>query len=207
MAYWGYDFCVSTTSNIGWPQQPLTEKISDIRLKIGFLIVPYTKRDFYWSFWCQGWSNHQNEEKYWGNRAVEAVEAIEVAEADEVTEAAEVLMPEKSLMRSSVSSRFWFSTLFWCFEKTKFGVESWNTTLNFSTFSVGGCWGQPMFLFKKLVYETQMSKPPEASRHNNSTKLLILLPLRANWKSTKIYIYEDFFFLKKLAGSTHLIET
>ena len=90
MAYWGYDFCVSTTSNIGWPQQPLTEKISDIRLKIGFLIVPYTKRDFYWSFWCQGWSNHQNEEKYWGNRAVEAVEAIEVAEADEVNEAAEV---------------------------------------------------------------------------------------------------------------------
>ena len=30
----GYDFCVSTTSfqksNIGWPQQPLTEKTSDI---------------------------------------------------------------------------------------------------------------------------------------------------------------------------------
>ena len=68
-------------------------KRKDLRyqLKIGFFIVPYTKvpytkRDFYWSFWCQGWSNHQNEEKYWGNRAVEAVEAIEVAEADEVNE-------------------------------------------------------------------------------------------------------------------------
>ena len=30
-----------------------------------------------------------------------------------------------------------------------------------------------------LVDETQMSKPPEATRHHNSTKLLILLPLRA----------------------------
>ena len=28
-----------------------------------------------------------------------------------------------------------------------------------------------------------MSKPPEATRHNNSTKLLVLLPLRANSKS------------------------
>ena len=34
MALGGYDFCVSSTSfqknNIGWPQQPLTEKTSDI---------------------------------------------------------------------------------------------------------------------------------------------------------------------------------
>ena len=32
-----------------------------------------------------------------------------------------------------------------------------------STFSVGGCWGQPMLLFCKLVDETQMSNPPEAT--------------------------------------------
>ena len=34
VALGGYDFCVSTISfqksNIGWPQQPLTEKTSDI---------------------------------------------------------------------------------------------------------------------------------------------------------------------------------
>ena len=46
------------------------------------------------------------------DRALEAVEASEVAVADEVTEAAEVLKPGKSLIRTSVSSWFWFSTLF-----------------------------------------------------------------------------------------------
>jgi hypothetical protein len=32
-----------------------------------------------------------------------------------------------------------------------------------------------MLLFSKLVDETQMSKPPEATRHHNSRKLLIPL--------------------------------
>ena len=36
------------------------------------------------------------------------------------------------------------------------------------------------FLFWKLVDETQISKPPEATRYHNSIKLLILLPLRAD---------------------------
>ena len=54
---------------------------------------------------------------------------------------------------------------------------------DFSTFSVGGCWGQPMLLFWKLIHKTQMSNPPDAASYRNSTKLLILLPLRA------IYFY------------------
>ena len=52
------------------------------------------------------------------------------------------------------------------------------------TFSVRGCWGQPMLLFWELVDETQMSKPPEHTRHHDSRKLLILLPLRAIYFST-----------------------
>ena len=48
------------------------------------------------------------------------------------------------------------------------------------TLSVGDCWGQPMSFFWKLFDETQISKPPEAARHHNSIKLLILLPLRAD---------------------------
>jgi hypothetical protein len=44
------------------------------------------------------------------------------------------------------------------------------------TFSVGG---QPMLFFSKLVDETQMSKSPKATRHHNSRKLSLLLPLRA----------------------------
>ncbi len=49
--------------------------------------------------------------------------------------------------------------------------------------SVGGCWGQPMSFFGKQVDETQISAPPEATRHHKSKKILLLLSLRANLKS------------------------
>ena len=42
-----------------------------------------------------------------------------------------------------------------------------------STFSVSGCWGQRMLLFWTLLDETQMPKPLEAPRHNNSKKMSI----------------------------------
>ena len=68
------------------------------------------------------------------------IEAIEVVEAVEVMEAAEVLMPGKSLLWTFEPSMSLNSALFGCFEKKKkFWVESGNITLNFSTFSVGGC--------------------------------------------------------------------
>ena len=44
-----------------------------------------------------------------------------------------------------------------------------------------------MLLFWKLVDETQMSKPPEHTRHHDSRKLLILLPLKAIYFSTFQY--------------------
>ena len=65
--------------------------------------------------------------------------------------------------------------------KKSFLVESWNIWLNFSNFSVGGCWGHPMLLFWKLVDETQKLKPNEATRHHNSLKLSILVPVKANF--------------------------
>ena len=67
------------------------------------------------------------------------------------------------------------------------GVESWNIILNFSTFSVRGCWGQPTSFFWKLVDETQNLIPPEAARNHKSIKLLILLPFRANLLCTLHY--------------------
>ena len=84
-------------------------------LKIGYLIIPYTKRDSFWSFWCQGWSNHQNEEIFWGNRAVEAVEASEVAEADEANEAAEVSKGSKITSKDLIVIQVLKFGLFWCF--------------------------------------------------------------------------------------------
>ena len=44
-----------------------------------------------------------------------------------------------------------------------------------------------MLLFWKLIDETQMSTPPKATRHHNSTKLWLLLPLRALYFSTFQY--------------------
>ena len=48
-----------------------------------------------------------------------------------------------------------------------------------STISVGGCWGQPMLLFWKLMDENQMSTTPEATCYHSWRKFPILLPLRA----------------------------
>ena len=52
--------------------------------------------------------------------------------------------------------------------------------LKFCTLSVRGCWGQPILLFWKLVYKTQISIPPKPTRHVNWIKLWILLSLRAD---------------------------
>ena len=133
--------------------------------------------DQYWSFYCQGSLNHQDQYIFWWN---EAVEVIEATEAVEVTEAAEVLRPEKSFLRTSEFTRFSNSALFWCFETKFILVESWNIKLNLSAFPVGGCWGQLILLFWKMILETQNLKPLEATRHHNLTKLLILLSLRSD---------------------------
>ena len=91
---WGLGIWVSSTSflknNIGWPQQPPSER------------VPYfsEKLDFWWPF-HKKWpvlvilvplmiSLSGSVFFFWVNMAVGAVEAIEVAEAAKVNEAAEV---------------------------------------------------------------------------------------------------------------------
>ena len=62
-----------------------------------------------------------------------------------------------------------------------------NFLLISGTLSLGGCWGQLMLLFWKLVDKTEMSKPPEHTRHHDSRQLSILLPLRAIYFSTFQY--------------------
>ena len=82
------------------------------------------------------------------------------------------------------TSRSWF----WIIPDTKMTNTFpflWNGSSKIQFFtdiwysSWRGCWGQPMSFFWKLVDETQMCNPPEATRHHNLIKLLILLPLRA----------------------------
>ena len=109
------------------PQQPPSERAPRISKKL----------DFWWSipqkitiidyFLYQWWSDHQNKKDFWGNWALEAVEASEVAEAAEVNEAGEVSKAWKIL---TVDFRVFLVlefnnfrtniTLFWCCEKKKF---------------------------------------------------------------------------------------
>ena len=49
-----------------------------------------------------------------------------------------------------------------------------NFSLISDTLSVGGCWGQPMSFFWKLVDETQIPKTAEATRNHNSIKFFYL---------------------------------
>ena len=80
---------------------------------------------------------------------------------------------------------------------------------DFSTFSVGGRGGQLMLFFWKLIRETQISKPPEATRHHNSTKLLILVPLRADLLCTLHYetpcrLRDFLYYVFRLQGKTKM---
>ena len=160
----GFDIWVSSTSFQKYRLASTSSDRKDLRyqLKIGFLIVPYTKRDFYWSLWCQGWSNHQNEETYWGNRAAEAVEAIEVAEADEVNEAAEVSKGSKITTEDFRVIQVLEFSLFWCyFDVLKIKVfcrimkyvSGWILT----TFLLEAVEASLCHFFWKLVDETQKS--------------------------------------------------
>jgi len=59
---------------VSWIQKPPIERISE---KLDFLWSTYsTKRERYWSFWCQVWSNHQYQVVFWGNGALEAFKKI-----------------------------------------------------------------------------------------------------------------------------------
>ena len=68
----------------------LHQKRYHILVKNWIFDDPFHKKDQYCLFWCQWWSDHQDQEVFWWNWALEAVEASEVAEAAEVNEAGEV---------------------------------------------------------------------------------------------------------------------
>ena len=88
---WGHGIWVLSTSfqksNIGWPQQPPTETVPYISESSDFWWTIPQKNEQYWSIWCHWWSNHQDQDVFRENKALEAVETNEVAEAAEVYEA------------------------------------------------------------------------------------------------------------------------
>ena len=149
-------------SCIGWPQQPLTERISDISEKLGF----------WWSIPKKGESlvilvpgkiQPSGSVIFLWNEAGKVNETMEVVEACRVKITTEDFRCEKMILEFS---------LILIFLKNIDLIESWNIILKFSTFFVGGCWGQLMLLSWKQVHETQISKPLEATRHHHLTKIV-----------------------------------
>ena len=91
------------------------------------------------------------------------------------------LRPRKSLLRSSKASWFLNSIiweLYFGVLETFFLTESWKLKLKFRTFSFGGCWGQSLLLFWKLIDETHMPKPQKYTDNLILIKKLFLVGLR-----------------------------
>ena len=179
---WGLGIWVSSTSfqkrNIGWPQQPLTEIVL-ISVKNWIFDDPFHKKGpvmvilvpgmiqpsqsvmFLMKWGCKG---HWGHGGCWGCRGHWGCRGSKVWKI--TTEDFRVIQVLE----------FSFILMFW---KNIDLVDSWFIILKFTTFFVGGCWGQLMLLFRKLVDETQMSTTPEATSYHSSRKFSILLPLRA----------------------------
>ena len=130
------------------PQQPPSERVPYISEKLDFLWSIPQKINSIGFFGAGDDQTIRIRKFFGGNWALEAVEAIEVEEVAEVNEAGEV---SKTWKITTVDFRVFqvleFNhfrtsiTLFWCFEKTNFLTESWKLMLDFSIFSVRGCWG------------------------------------------------------------------
>jgi hypothetical protein len=112
---WGLPICVSSTSfqksSTGWPQQPPTERVSDISEKLDFLWSIPQKGTIIGHFGAKNDPTIRISNCFWWNEAVDVIKAIEVVEAVEVIEAADVLRPEKSQLGTSESSKFLNSAL------------------------------------------------------------------------------------------------
>jgi hypothetical protein len=116
------------------------------------------------------------------NEAVEVIEATEAVEACEVIETTDIPRPGKSLLSTPESSRLLNLALFWCSEKHYFLWNHEISFINFCTFSVGGCWGQSILLFFKLVLKIKMSTSQDFKTIFKYNLTCIFLSLRAQLK-------------------------
>ena len=149
----GLHFCVSSTSfeknDIGWPQQPLTEKVSDISKKL----------DFWWFIPWKGTGIGHLDVK--DDQTIRISNFFDEMRLLRSLRPLRLLMPLRSLrlqkfkalktttedFRVIQTFEFSFISMFW---KKVFWVKSWNIILNFCTFSLRGCWGQLMSCLEGL---------------------------------------------------------
>ena len=173
----GLEIWVSSTSfqksDIGWPQQPLTEKV----LKFNMIFYDSTKKNFFQSIKIklmtlkssvllfQALKSLQPQWPQWPQQPQWPQWPQQPHFIKKSTDPDGLIIPGTQMTNTSPflwngSSKFQFFTDIWYL-------------------SVGGCWGQQMLLFQKLITETQISKPPEPAMDHNSIKLMILLPFIA----------------------------
>ena len=158
LKFWDIEFLVTTTlfqnsSNI----TSTASNRKDISEKLDFWWSIPQQRDQYWSFWYQGWFKHQWSGRFFRwKRVFEAVEASKEAEVNLVVE---VLRPEKNFLLNINK----------------------NIMLNLgNTFSVRGCWHQPMLLYWKMVVATKNSLSQDSRTIFKPNLNCIFLSVRAN---------------------------
>ena len=158
-------------SNIGWPQQPPTEKVPNISEKLDFWSSIPQKGTSIGHFSARDDQTIRARKFFWENLALEAVEASEVAEAVEASEVAEAV----EFNEAGEVSRAWKITMkdFWVIQVLEFNNLRTSNILYFdvskkikSIFSVGGCWGQPMLLFWFFFDKSQMVDSWEHANHH-----------------------------------------
>ena len=153
-------------SDIGWPQQPPTEIVL-ISVKNWIFDDPFPKKGpvlvilvpgmiqpsqsvmFQMKWGCKGHWGHGGCWGCGGHWGCRGSKAWKISTED--FGVIQVL-------------EFSFILMFW---KNIDLLDSWNIMLKFTTFFVGGCWGQLMLLFWKPVDNTQMSTTAEATSHHS----------------------------------------
>ena len=151
-------------------------------------MIHSTKKDQYWSFWYHWWSNHQDQDVLWGNRAVEAVEASEVAEAAEVHETAEVSKAQKITTEDFIGSCIHQfgdknnSILMFC--KKQFWQNHENPFWILAFFLSEAVEASLCYFFDNWLMETQISQPQEYTDAFKQNLTCIFLSVRAILKET-----------------------
>ena len=144
---------------IAWPQQPPTEKVPNISEIL----------DFWWSFPQKGTSiGHfvaRDDQTIMIRNFFEEIVVVRLARPMRLPRLLRLqrfLGSSKSLwgLQSHPGSWIqWFKDIYEYFEKNRIFYQIMKIPLNFSNFSFGGLWGQPLSFFWKLVDETQMATP------------------------------------------------
>ena len=155
---WGLGIWVSSTNfqknNKGWPQQPPTERVPNISEKLDFWGSNPQQGTCVVHFGGKDDQTIRIRKFFEKKRLLRLLRPARLQRTLRSMRLQRFLRPEKSLLRTAESSRF-LSLVIWGLKSLYFDglkkIYFYRIMLNFSIFSVRGCWCQPMLLFWELV--------------------------------------------------------